>query len=97
MIKIIVANSKQFNDYLNFEFSIIRIIRELSLRGYDTDKNNIEIISDSYSDNIKLTERFTRKHGYNLNIFIKDSDKYVKSIKYVRNRERCDYVSIHEI
>ena len=85
MIRIIVAGSRNFNNYSLLEQSLMDYI------AGNFDPNDIEIISGGARGADSLGERFARTCQLKLKRFPADWDRYGKSAGYLRNAEMADY------
>lgn len=85
MIRIIVAGSRNFNNYSLLEQSLMDYI------AGNFDPNDIEIISGGARGADSLGERFARECQLKLKRFPADWDRYGKSAGYRRNAEMADY------
>lgn len=85
MIRIIVAGSRNFNNYSLLEQSLMDYI------AGNFDPNEIEIISGGARGADSLGERFARECQLKLKRFPADWDRYGKSAGYLRNAEMADY------
>lgn len=89
MFKIIVAGSRDFNDYQLLERELIKFMKELGLN----DNQDIEIVSGTARGADKLGEQFGRKHGYAIKQFPANWDTYGKSAGYRRNADMANYAN----
>ena len=86
MLKVIVAGSRNFNDYkvveekLNFIFSKHRLA-------------DIEIVSGGARCVDHLGEMYAEAKGYALKVFPANWDKYGKSAGLIRNKEMAEYAT----
>lgn len=90
-MKIIIAGSRNFNDYELLKTKVIEVIEKVS---FHDDFNSYEIISGHASGADSLGERFAKELNYKLKIFPADWDKYGKTAGYIRNREMAEYAKI---
>lgn len=81
-MKIIVAGSREFNDYIT-----LRNILDILLAPY----TDIEIVSGTANGADKLGEFYANENGYKLTKFPAKWDKYGKSAGYKRNEEMAKY------
>lgn len=84
MFKLVVAGSRDFNDY---ELLKHKLIYYLQLH----DLADVEIVSGGARGADKLGERFAHEHGCKLTIMNADWDTYGKSAGYRRNAEMARY------
>ena len=85
MIRIIIAGSRNFNDYTLLEQSLMDYI------AGKFDPNKIEIISGGARGADSLGERFARECQLKLTRFPAQWDKYGRSAGYRRNTEMANY------
>lgn len=86
MIRIIIAGSRNFNDYALLE----KALREyIASRKINPDE--IEIVSGHARGADSLGELFAKNNKLQLAKFPAQWDKYGKSAGYIRNREMADY------
>jgi hypothetical protein len=86
-MKIIIAGSRNFNNYKLLKNTCSKIINELK---YNNSK--CEIISGNAFGADRLGELFAKENSYNLKIFPANWEKYGKSAGYVRNQQMIEYV-----
>lgn len=91
MIKIIIAGSRNFNDYNFLKNESLKIIKHLKYEGYNTKKENIEIISGTANGADKLGEKFAKEFELCLKQFPANWNLYGNSAGYRRNREMALY------
>lgn len=84
MYKVIVAGSREFNDYSLLEREMINFLRG----KYPKD---VEIVSGTARGADKLGEAFAAKKNCNIKCFPADWDKHGKSAGYIRNSEMAKY------
>jgi hypothetical protein len=89
-MKIIVAGSRDFNDFELLEKSLIDIIKEFGL----TKKSQITIVSGTANGADKLGEKFARKYGINIDQFPADWNKYGKRAGYLRNVQMAEHSDV---
>ena len=78
MVRVIIAGSRDFNDY-----DLVCKECDDILRGLDPD--DVEIVSGGCSGTDTLGERYAREHGYGLSIFEANWKKFGKSARPRRN------------
>lgn len=88
MIRVIVAGSRDFNDFSLVEKSLMMYFKENQLH-----RSDIEIISGTARGADRLGEIFANKYGLKLTKFPADWDYYGKSAGYVRNEQMAKYAS----
>jgi hypothetical protein len=84
-IKIIVAGSRTFNNYVLVKYYLDKIINN---------RTNIEIVSGGARGADYLGEKYAKEHSLNLSSFPADWTKYGKSAGFVRNREMAIYADV---
>lgn len=82
MFKVIIAGSRNFNDYELLKQKCDIILSE---------QTDIEIVSGTASGADKLGEVYAKEKGYQLKQFPADWDKYGKSAGYKRNQQMAEY------
>lgn len=88
MIRVIVAGSRDFNDFSLVEKSLMMYFKENQLHRAD-----IEIISGTARGADRLGEIFANKYCLKLTKFPADWDYYGKSAGYIRNEQMAKYAS----
>lgn len=83
MFKIIIAGSREFNDY-NFLKSKLDLLTSRL-------KEDIEIVSGTCKGADLLGEQYAEEKGYNTTRFPADWDKHGKSAGFKRNVEMAEY------
>ena len=81
-MKIIIAGSRNFNDYNLLKSSCDNLLTQFT---------NIEIVSGTARGADKLGERYARERGYDIKQFPAIWDKFGKSAGYIRNDEMAQY------
>lgn len=84
MFKLIVAGSRNFNDYNLLEHTLDKLLIHKKSEG-------IEIVSGAARGADRLGERYAREKGYNIKLFPADWKKLGKSAGYIRNKEMSQY------
>ena len=84
MYKVIVAGSRDFNDYGLLERELINFLRGRK-------PSEVEIVSGGARGADRLGERFAKEKKCRLALFKADWDKYGKSAGYRRNVEMAEY------
>ena len=85
IIRVIIAGSREFNDYKLLEKHCLNIFRELKSEGFDTSKNVVEIVSGGARGADSLGEKFANTFGLKIKRFIPDWDNLEKQpcvVKY---------------
>ena len=98
MLKVIIAGSRNFNDYDFLEDKCIEVLKpyidKWYLSGYlSEDRDNLEIVSGAARGADILGEKFARKRGLKIKRFPAQWGKYKKSAGFIRNREMAKYAS----
>lgn len=88
MIRVIVAGSRDFNDFSLVEKSLMMYFKEHKLHRVD-----VEIISGTARGADRLGEIFANKYNLKLTKFPADWDYYGKSAGYIRNEQMAKYAS----
>lgn len=84
MYKVIVAGSRDFNDYELLERELINFLRGKK-------PNEVEIVSGGARGADRLGEKFAKEKGCKLTIMNADWNRYGKSAGYRRNVEMAEY------
>lgn len=84
MFKVIIAGSRNFNDYKLLESEMIKFLRLVK-------PHEVEIVSGTARGADQLGERFASEKGCNLKKFPADWDTYGKSAGYRRNADMAKY------
>lgn len=90
LIKIIIAGSRNFNNYNYLKKSIIQIIKELKKEYPQLDKNNIEIISGGARGADLLGEKFAIEKNLKITKFIPDWN-IGRHAGWLRNEDMAKY------
>ena len=88
MTRIIIAGSREFNDYEK----MLKTLDELGVHLMNT-IDPIEIISGHANGADKLGERFAKAYGYPLVVFPAEWDKYGKAAGPIRNEQMAKYAA----
>lgn len=86
-LRIIIAGSRDFNDYKLLKTSIRDILKNISL----DDINKIKIISGTARGADQLGERFAKQFKLDVVKFPADWDRFGKRAGYIRNEEMAKY------
>ena len=86
MIRIIVAGSRDFNDFGLVDKTLTKYMTNMSLT-----KDDIEIVSGCARGADRLGEQFATKHNLVCAKFPAEWDRYGKSAGYRRNAQMADY------
>ena len=84
MIKVIIAGTRDFNDYDYLKKNVDYFLQ-------DFNPNKIEIVSGNARGADKLGERYAKEHNLPVKLFSANWDKYGKRAGYLRNQEMADY------
>lgn len=90
-MRIIIAGSRDFNDYNKLKSETLKIINELNFKDYNTKRENVEIISGTARGADQLGERFAKEYKLNLVKFPANWDSFGKRAGYLRNAEMSKY------
>lgn len=90
MTRIIIAGSRDFNDYILMASVVSDIINIKNI------KDDIEIVSGHAKGADALGERFANDRGYHLKIFPADWIKYKRSAGPIRNKQMAEYAAESE-
>ena len=88
-LRVIIAGSRDFNDFPKLMNSSIKILTEISKKRDDLDR--IRIISGTARGADKLGEQYAKIAHYELSKFPADWDKLGKRAGYVRNAEMAKF------
>ena len=88
MYKLIVAGSRNYNDYSEFKKLIDDNIRRILKVNNASD---IEFVSGGCRGVDKMGEKYAEENGMNVKVFEADWKKYGKSAGPIRNSEMADY------
>ena len=86
-LRIIIAGSRDFNDYKLLKTSIRDILKNISL----DDINKIKIISGTARGADQLVERFAKQFKLEVVKFPADWNRFGKRAGYIRNEEMAKY------
>jgi len=86
MLKVIIAGSRDFNDY-----QLLENLVNMYLQRYSTDQ--IEIVSGGARGADRLGERYAQSREIALKVMPADWDTYGKSAGYRRNEEMAQYAT----
>lgn len=86
-MRIIIAGSRDFNNYAILKHNVINILLILSPSG----ELNVEFISGTARGADQLGEKFAEEYNYPIKRFPADWDKYGKSAGYKRNEQMALY------
>lgn len=86
-LRIIIAGSRDFNDYKLLKDSMRDILKNISFEGI----NKIKIISGTARGTDQLGERFAKQFKLEVVKFPADWDRFGKRAGYIRNEEMAKY------
>ena len=86
MLKVIIAGSRNFNDY-----EMLEQLVDMYLQRYSADQ--IEIVSGGARGADSLGERYARSRGIALKVMPADWNRYGKSAGYRRNESMAQYAT----
>jgi len=89
-MRVIIAGSRDFNNFAFLDKECIKIFRYLS-NNYNTKATNVEIISGTARGADQLGEKFAAKYGLSIKLFPAEWDKFGKSAGYKRNEQMAEY------
>ena len=69
-MRIIIAGSRDFNDYNKIKSETLKIIDELNFKDYNTKRENVEIVSGTARGADQLGERFAKEFNLGLARFL---------------------------
>jgi hypothetical protein len=86
MIRVIIAGSRNFNDY-----KLLRSKLDFLLQNYNL--NDIEIVSGTAKGADQLGEMYAKEKGISVKRFPADWDKFGKSAGVMRNKQMAEYAT----
>lgn len=86
-MRIIIAGSRDFNNYAILKHNVIKILLELS----PTQEPEVEIISGTARGTDQLGEKFAKENNYSIKRFPANWNLYGKSAGYRRNEDMAKY------
>jgi uncharacterized protein YozE (UPF0346 family) len=84
MYKVIIAGTREFDDYEKFKKFVTSIFDDNIFPEHD---EKIQIISRNANGVDKLGERYAKEYGYDLLLYPANWDKYGKKAGPIRNTE----------
>lgn len=91
MIKLIIAGSRDFNDYELLEREVDSFIFKVQEKlGYGIP---VEVVSGGARGADKLGERYAKDRGLPVKVFLANWDKNGRGAGYIRNEEMAKYSS----
>lgn len=91
MLKVIIAGSRTITDYELVKKNTIEVFKQLKKLGYDTNKNNVEIVSGHARGVDSLGEQFANQFGLKLTIMEADWSIGVQA-GILRNIDMIQYI-----
>lgn len=88
-LRVIIAGSRNFDDFSKLMNSCIDILHEISDQNDDLDK--IRVVSGTARGADQLGEQYAKIAGYEVSRFVPDWDGLGKRAGYVRNAEMAKY------
>ena len=89
-MRVIIAGSREFNDYHKLATSVLSIIQLLKYKGYDTSGINMEVISGTANGADKLGERFAEEFSLKV-VKFPANWSIGRQAGYIRNAEMSKY------
>ena len=89
MIKVIIAGTRDFNDYAFLKKNV-----DYFSQGINPNNEEIEIVSGNARGADKLGERYAKEHNLPVKLFPANWDKYGKRAGYLRNQEMANYADV---
>jgi translation initiation factor IF-2 len=89
-VRIIIAGSREFNNYQLLENECLRIVRELKEEGFNTDRTSTEIVSGTARGADKLGEQFANRYKLIIKQFVPDWN-IGKQAGFIRNNNMAVY------
>ena len=89
MIKVIIAGTRDFNDYDFLKKNV-----DYFLQGINPNNEEIEIVSGNARGADKLGERYAKERNLPVKLFPANWDKYGKRAGYLRNQEMANYADV---
>lgn len=93
-MRIIIAGSRDFNDYDKLKTETLRIVTELKEEGYNTKREGVEIVSGTARGADQLGERFAKEFNLGLARFPANWYEFGKRAGYLRNSEMSEYAKL---
>jgi len=90
-MRIIIAGSRDFNDFNLLNTECLRICKELKSEGFNTNKTSVEIVSGGARGADILGEQFANTYGLSIKQFIPDWNGLGKKAGYIRNSDMASY------
>lgn len=87
MIRVLIAGSRDFNDFELLDKAVKHYLKQYGLHRQD-----IEVVSGGARGADKLGEQFANKYSIKLTIFPADWNTYGKSAGYIRNEQMIKYI-----
>lgn len=90
-MRVIIAGSREFNDYVLLKDECLKIFRQLKSEGYNTDRSVIEIISGTAYGADQRGEQFANVYRLKVKRFPADWDGLGRRAGYARNEQMASY------
>ena len=87
MIRVLIAGSRDFNDFELLDKAVKHYLKQYGLHRQD-----IEVVSGGARGADRLGEQFANKYSIKLTIFPADWNTYGKSAGYIRNEQMIKYI-----
>lgn len=97
MIKIIIAGSREFNNFDILDKESVKIIKQFKSEGYNTSRSNITIVSGTARGADRLGEEFAHHYGLYLHQFPAQWNLHGRVAGYIRNKDMTRYASDSEL
>ena len=97
MIRVVIAGSRDFNDYKYLEAKCHKVFYTLAKTYFifsghiKEDVPNMEIVSGAARGADTLGERFAKEYNIKVKRFPADWDAFGKSAGYIRNKQMAEY------
>lgn len=92
MLRVIIAGSRDFNDYHLLKTACSSIFYKLASKCV-INKSNIEVVSGGARGADSLGERFATENGIQIKRFPANWNAYGKRAGYIRNNQMAEYAS----
>ncbi|WP_287550354.1 DUF2493 domain-containing protein [Clostridium sp.] len=93
-MRIIIAGSRDFNNYNKLKSETLRIVKELKEEDYNTKREEVEIVSGTARGADQLGERFAKEFNLGLARFPANWHEFGKRAGYLRNSEMSEYAKL---
>lgn len=95
-MRIIIAGSRDFNDYKLLRRKTLDIVKRLKSLGYDTSREKVEIISGTARGADKLGEAFAKEFNLKCVQMSANWDELGRKAGYIRNKQMSEYAKSDE-